>query len=88
MKGYKIKKKQFKKQDIEFMRIFFDNGDYLPISKAEILDISVRLYDQLIWENKSVCPVVESGFIKLNLLKKAKADYSSAFLYNLKDYLF
>jgi len=86
MMEYKIKKKQFEKQDIEFMRIFFDNGDYLPISKAEILDISVRLYNQLIWENKSLCPIAESGFIKLNLLKKAKADYSSAFLYNLKDY--
>lgn len=86
MKEYKIKKKEFKKQDIEFMRIFFDNGDYLQISKTEILDISVRLYDQLIWENKSLCPVAESGYIKLNLLKKSKGEYTNAFLYDLKDY--
>ena len=86
---YKIKKEDFKKKDIEFAYILFNNGDYLPISKIEIVDISVNLYDTLTLGDeyyKSFCPVVESGFIKLKLIEKCKGFYRDAFLYNLKEY--
>lgn len=86
---YKIKKKDFKKEDIEFMNVFFDNGDYLPISGTEVVDISIQLYDRLILGDgyyNAFCPVVESGFMKLKLTKKCKGFYTTASLYNLKEY--
>lgn len=86
---YYVNKRQFKKEDIEFAEIFFDNGDYFSISKTEIIDISIILYDKLIlgqnyWN--SFCAVVKNGFIKLKLQKKAKGFYANPQVYNLKEY--
>lgn len=86
---YSVKKKEVKKEDIEYIEIFFDNGDCLSIPKTEIIDISIRLYDNLIlgkdyWNY--FCAVIESGFLKLNLQKKAKVAYANASVYNQKEY--
>ena len=34
---YYVKKREFKKENIEYIEIFFDNGDCFPISKTEIV---------------------------------------------------
>ena len=86
---YLVKKRELKKEDIEYIEIVFDNGDCLPISKTEILDISTRLYDKLIlgkdyWN--SFCAVVESGFLKLRLQKQAKGAYAYPHVYNQREY--
>lgn len=86
---YSVKKREFKKEDIEYIEMFFDNGDSFPISKTEVLGISTRLYDKLIlgrdyWN--SFCAVVESGFLKLRLQKKAKGSYSNPHVYNQREY--
>ena len=86
---YSVKKREFKKEAIEYIEMFFDNGDCIPISKTEIVDISTRLYDNLIMGKdywNSFCAVIESGFLKLKLQKKAKGFYSKSFVYNQKDY--
>lgn len=86
---YIVKKREFKKEDIEFIEMFFENGDCIPFSKAEIVDISVRLYDNLIVGNdywNSLCAVVESGFVKLKLLKKPKRLYASAFVFDQREF--
>lgn len=87
---YKIKKEVFRKEDIHFMRIFFENGDYLPVSGRELQDFSVKLYDRLVLENNSYtrhcCPVVESGFIKFKPTKKVKGFYTDAYLNNYREY--
>lgn len=86
---YYVKKREFKKENIEYIEIFFDNGDYFPISKTEIIDISTRLYDKLIlgkdyWN--SFCAVTESGFLKLKLQKKAKGFFAYPRVYNQREY--
>lgn len=86
---YRVKKKEFKKENIEYIEIFFDNGDYFPISKSEIVDISTKLYDKLIlgtdyWN--SFCAVVEGGFLKLKLQKKAKGFFVNSHVYNQKEF--
>lgn len=86
---YSVKKREFKIDDIEYMEVFLDNGDCFPISKTEIVDISIRLYDNLIlgrdyWN--SYCAVIESGFLKLKLQKKAKGVYANPYVYNQREY--
>lgn len=86
---YCVKKREFKKEDIEYFEMFFDNGDCIPFSKTEIVDISFRLYDKLILGDdywNSFCAVVESGFMKLKPLKKAKGLYADAYVYNQREY--
>ncbi len=86
---YKIKKQQFNKQDLSFMQVFFDNGDYLPISKNEVIDFSLTFCDKLIVGEDyyhSFCQVIDSGFIKLKILKKCNGFYTDASLYNLSEY--
>ena len=86
---YQVEKRQLKKDKIDYLEIFFDNGDFLPISSSEIVDISVNLYDELVlgqdyWN--SFCSVVQSGFLKLKVDKKPKDIYCKPILYNLKEY--
>lgn len=86
---YYVKKKEFKKEDIEYIEIFFDNGDCIPISKTEVVDISTRLYDKLIMGKdywNSFCAVVESGLLKLKLQKKAKGFFANPHVYNQREY--
>ena len=86
---YKVKKREFQKDKFAFLEIFFDNGDYFIISKSEIRDFSVNLYDELIlgrdyWN--SCCAVIESGYLKLKIQKQEKGFYSQPFLYDLKEF--
>jgi len=79
-------KKKFEKKDIDFMYLFFDNGDYVSLDGREVVDIKINLYDRLIWSEQGVNPVVESGYIKFKINKTNKAIYNGAFLYNAKEY--
>lgn len=83
---YVYPKKKFEKKDIDFMYLFFDNGDYVSLHGSEVVDIQLKLYDRLVWGERGVCPVAESGFIKLKVNKKNKAIYDGVFLYNAKKY--
>lgn len=83
---YVYHKKKFEKKDIDFMYLFFDNGDYVSLHGSEVVDIQLKLYDRLVWGERGVCPVAESGFIKLKVNKKNKAIYDGVFLYNAKEY--
>ncbi len=83
---YVYPKKQYEKKDIEFMYLFFDNGDYVSLNGSEVVEIKVNLYDRLVWGERGVCPVAESGYIKLKVEKTNKAIYNETFLYNSKDH--
>ena len=85
-KEYRMPKKEFKKEDIDFMRVFFNNGDYFPIGGKEIEEVSVKLYDRLISENDAICRVAERGFIKMRIANRPKIIYTDAFLYDIKNY--
>ncbi len=70
---------------ISKMNIIFKNGDFLVLSGREIMDISIRFYDNLIFFNDGWSPVAESGFIKLKINSKGEK-YESPFLYNRNEY--
>lgn len=86
MSKYIYPKKKFNKKDIDFMYLFFDNGDYFSLHASEVVDLKLNLYDRLVWGERGVCPVVESGYIKLDVKKRNKAIYDGYFLYNAKRY--
>lgn len=86
MSKYTYPKKKFAKKDVEFMYLFFDNGDYFSLHGSEVVDLKLNLYDRLVWGERGVCSVVESGYIKLDVKKRNKAIYDGYFLYNVKEY--
>ncbi len=84
--NYTFPKRKFNNESvINKMNIFFRNGDFFVLSGSEIVDISVRFYDNLIFFNDGWSPVAESGFIKLKLKSKG-VKYESPYLYNRKEY--
>lgn len=73
---YYVKKKEYVKDDINFIEIFFENGDYLTIFGKEVADISVRLYDDLVLGNNywnSFCATSEKYDNFNRLLKECSA---------------
>ncbi len=86
MNKYTYPKKKFDKKDVEFMYVFFDNGDFISLNGNEVVDLEISLYDRLIQNERGVCPVAESGFIKLIINRINKAIYNSVFVYNAKEY--
>jgi len=86
MNKYTYPKKKFDKKDVEFMYVFFDNGDFISLNRNEVVDLEISLYDRLIQNERGVCPVAESGFIKLIINRINKAIYNNVFVYNAKEY--
>ena len=84
---YTFKSDDFKKENIEGIKIILDNGDYFPIYKNEISNISLSLSDKLVWKGNNICPVVNGGCIKLKINHTKQAKYNNAFLYNYKEYI-
>ena len=82
---YFFPKFEYKKKDIEFMYIIFDNNDYVSISGKEVVDIEINTYDRLVKHEKGFSPVVANGFIKLNIKDKINFIYNSNKVYNYKD---
>lgn len=86
-KKYIFPKMQYLKNDTKSLYIFFDNGDYLQIKCAEIINISINVYDKLIRSHHGFNPVVESGYLKLKICNKPAFTHTSHFLYNESDFL-
>lgn len=83
---YVYPKKNFEKDDVGVMRLFFDNGDYLSFRGGEIADMRLKLYDRLVAGERGFCTVAESGYIKLKVSRKDDIDYPDEFLYNSEEY--
>lgn len=86
MREYTIAKQPMQKEDIKFLRIFFDNGDFIAISKKEIQNFEVNLYDKLVPWDDDLCPVAESGFLILSLNTNEHFIYNDVFVCDLKNY--
>lgn len=83
---YTVAKNVYKKEDISYIKVVFDNGDFVPLSGDEITEISIRLYDKLILDNNDFHAVAESGLIKLKLQEKPKKMYIDSYIFNYKEY--
>lgn len=63
------------REDINFMQLFFDNGDYLSVGGEEIVSLSLSLYDGLILSENAYCPVIQGGSMRLALREDASFCY-------------
>lgn len=61
---YFYPKMKYTKNEVSFMYIFFENGDFLEIKGSEIVNFSISVYDKLIRSHEGYNPVVESGYCK------------------------
>lgn len=59
------------REDINFMQLFFDNGDYLSVGGEEIVSLSLSLYDGLILSENAYCSVIQGGSMRLALREDA-----------------
>lgn len=83
---YFFPKIKYTKNEVDFMYIFFENGDFLEIDGSEIIDFSINTYDKLIRSHKGYNPVVESGYFKLKISNKPAFTRRSHFLYNENEF--
>ena len=79
---YFCPKMKYAKDEVEFLYLFFENGDFLEIEGAEVVDFSINVYDKLIRSYQGYNPVVESGYLKLAISDKPALIKSEYFLYN------
>ena len=82
---YTYPKRKYKKSDVKFMYVFFDNGDHVSLDGKEIAELSINVYDRLVRHGKGVSPVAESGVIKLKIGSK-KFLYEDSSVYNPQEY--
>ncbi|MBE5750089.1 MAG: hypothetical protein E7346_04395 [Clostridiales bacterium] len=82
---YTHKKKEYDLNKVENAQILFLNGDFINLSKKEIIDIEVNLYDKLVHFNNCYFPVAKRGFLKLKIIDK-KLKYDNSSVYNQKEY--
>lgn len=83
---YFYPKMKYTKNEVSFMYIFFENGDFLEIKGSEIVNFSISVYDRLIRSHEGYNPVVESGHFKLKICNKPAFTQTSHFLYNESDF--
>lgn len=49
---YFFPKMEYTKNEVSFMYLFFENGDFLEIKSYEIFNFSIKVYDKLIRSHK------------------------------------
>lgn len=82
---YTHEKKKYDLNKVEMAQILLLNGDFICLSKKEILNLEVVLYDKLVLFNNCYFPVAKSGFIKMKINNK-NPKYDSSSVYNEKEY--
>ena len=82
---YVCEKKKYDLNNVEEAQILLLNGDFICLSKKEILNIEVVLYDKLVPFNNCYFPVAKSGFIKMKINNK-KPKYDDSSVYDEKEY--
>lgn len=87
MVNYTYPKIKYTKNGINKLLIFFENGDFVEVRGAEIINFSVNTYDKLVRSYKGYNPVAQSGYIKLKICKKFAFKDTEHFVYNESEFL-
>lgn len=87
MPRYYYKKENFKIDKIEYARIYFDNNEFVSLSKDEVLDFKFEYKDRLINFRDGIYPVINSGYINFNIKKYSSGTIRSNFVCNEKEYI-
>ena len=81
---YFCKKKTLIANGVEEAQIFFLNGDFFTLTKKEILEVSIKFYDELCVGERGFCAVAKSGFLKCKI--NGKNHRGNQLLYEDKEY--
>ena len=63
MPRYYFKKEDLKLNNIEYVRLYFDNNEYISLYKDEILDYEFIYQDRLISYRDGIYPYAKTGYI-------------------------
>ena len=74
-------------ENIDFARLYFDNGDYIYLYKSDIKDLKLEYYDNLVKDycDDGYCPYARSGYIRLNIKRHAGGIYTESNVHNKID---
>ena len=84
---YYFPKFKYTRNDVSYIYLTFENGDFLQIKSSEIINLSINVYDRLIRSHRGYNPVVESGFLKLKICNKHSFKNTNHLLYNEEEFL-
>lgn len=87
MPRYYFKKEDLKLNNIEYVRLYFDNNEYISLYKDEILDYEFIYQDRLISYRDGIYPYAKTGYINFNIRKYSSGTVKSNFIYNEKAYI-
>ena len=78
-KEYIVKKEDLK-HEFNAISVIFNNDDYIEIyvdvnHPSKFIEKNFNFYDNLIFENNAICPVLESGYIKIDTQRNSKCSF-------------
>lgn len=80
------KKKALRIEEIAWLQIIFDNGDFLPINHTEVVGYRFDCYDRLVSFHNGYAPRARSGEVRLRLKRAFGAPYDQCQLFDSSDY--
>ncbi len=83
---YVCNKRKFSKSKIDFIWVFFSNGDFFSLDKKELSSIEVDFYDRLVYSPDGILPVASGGFIEFKIRKQETEIYNLRVLHDEKNY--
>ena len=83
---YVCQKRKLNKSKINFIWVFFSNGDFFSLDKKELVALDVDFYDRLIYSPDGILPVASGGFIDFKIRKQETEIYNLRVLHDEKEY--
>ncbi len=86
MPRYYYEKEKLKFNNIEHLCLYFDNNEYISLSKDELLDYEFEYQDRLLNYRDGIYPCAKRGYINFNIKKYSSGTVRSNFIYNEDKY--
>ena len=81
---YTVPKYIPKRQEIKEIELFMDNGDRIIIPKRELMDMSLKLYDRLVYVDGALRCVAAEGFFRLHIPERLSPPRDATYIVNKK----
>ena len=65
-----LQKKTLTANEVEEAQIFFLNGDFFTLTKKEILEVSIKFYDELCAGERGFCAVAKADFSNVKSMER------------------
>lgn len=83
---YTVPKYIPKRQEIEEIKLLMDNGDRVIIPKREIKDMSLKLYDRLVYVDGALRCVAAEGYFRLQIPERLSPPRDATYIVNKKTF--